>query len=201
MSEELTTFVFERANRVSCRRTPQSQLDLPPPRMFEGHCFFVFLVPTLTILHICPPFEFLPSNSTIVEEAIAAVAQFVALPEPEKTLDGAKRVAAMMDNANKFLAQSSEAILGDSQSSISKDGETKEALKNQMAELKGDSVHFTHRGDAVLQSPDRIKKRIVKARRSRVRVRSSQRNLGQRSERKDQSPSKGTASLGKKDKE
>ncbi len=100
------------------------------------------------------------SNLTIVEEAIAAVAQFVALPEPEKTLDGAKRVAAMMDNANKFLAQSSEAILGDLHSSISKDEETKEALKNQMAELKGDSVHLTHRGDAVLQSPDRINKQV-----------------------------------------
>lgn len=101
-----------------------------------------------------------PSNSTIVEEAITAVAQFVALPEPEKMLDGAKRVAAMMDNGNEFLAQSSEAILGDLQSSISKDEETKEALKNQMAELKGASVHLTHRGDAVLQSPDRINKQV-----------------------------------------
>ncbi|SJL18856.1 uncharacterized protein ARMOST_22458 [Armillaria ostoyae] len=142
------------------------------------------------------------SNSTIIKEAIAAVAQFVALPEPEKTLEGARRVVAMMDDANKFLAQSSELILGDLQLSISKDEETKEALKNQLAELKGDSVHLAHRGDVVFQSQDSInKQKIAKVKRSRVRVRSSQRNLGQRSDRKGQSSSKGTASLGKEDKE
>lgn len=90
-------------------------------------------------------------TSTIIEEAIAAVNRFIALPESEKTLDGAKRVAAMMDEANKFLTQSSEAIHSDLQLSISKDQETKEALQEQLEEVKAGVLHLPRRSDGALQ--------------------------------------------------
>ncbi|KAK0471845.1 hypothetical protein IW261DRAFT_1571508 [Armillaria novae-zelandiae] len=142
-----------------------------------------------------------PSNFALVDEAIAAVAQFGDLPEAEKTLEGAKRVVAMMDNARTFLDQSSQAMHDDLQLSILKAKERREALKDELAELKRDSVHLVQKGETLSQSPDIVnKQRKTRSRKGGVRVRSSQRNLRKSSERKSQSL-KGAAVLGGKDKE
>ncbi|KAK0481246.1 hypothetical protein IW261DRAFT_1065711 [Armillaria novae-zelandiae] len=95
---------------------------------------------------------------TIVEEAIAAVNKFVALPESEKTLDEAKRVTAMMDEAGKFIAEASEAMYSDLQSSISHDQERREILKEELEEVNAGVLHLARRSDGALQFRDYINK-------------------------------------------
>ncbi|KAK0187457.1 hypothetical protein F5146DRAFT_1004365 [Armillaria mellea] len=82
----------------------------------------------------------------IIKKAIAAVNRFIALSESEKTLDGAKRVAAMMDKVNKFLTQSS------------KDQDMKKVLKEQLEEVKARVPHLAHQSDGALQFQDYLNK-------------------------------------------
>ncbi|KAK0481250.1 hypothetical protein IW261DRAFT_1418362 [Armillaria novae-zelandiae] len=91
-------------------------------------------------------------------EAIAAGNTFVALPESEKTLDEAKRVTAMMDEAGKSIAESSEALHNDLQSSISNNQERREILKEELEEVNAGVLHLARRSDGALHFRDYISK-------------------------------------------